>query len=314
MTLRSSTDLGIEQAAPNGDARGVPRIFICDDDNHYRALLRVVLEGQHEIVGEARTGRECVDVVAGTGAEVILLDVNMPVMDGLQALPLIRELVPDAKVIGLSTGRPEDTEQPFLAAGGDGYIEKPRDITKLHGHLRAALEGREGDNIRLVEELCRLDRADRREEIFAHYAPEVEFVPYFGGGLTLRGVDQIKGYIESLPEGTRSGKTEVAQILATGDDVVVLGVAGITDGSGAVRRFPIGSVITVRDGLVSAIRMYSAWDDARRAAGLAAGTEPAAKRTYRLRPLFMVTDWARRLIIRLGAAGRATVVAPARAA
>ena len=79
------------------------RAVVIDDTRDIRELLSIVLtrRGMH-VVGEAGDGREGVDVVRSERPDVVLLDLAMPVMDGIEALPLIRALVPDARIIVLS--------------------------------------------------------------------------------------------------------------------------------------------------------------------------------------------------------------------
>src|SRR5437764_28371 len=104
------------------------RLFLCDPEANYRALVRTVLDGIHQIVGEASDARTCIELVGEAAPDVVLLEVDLPGMDGLEALPLISERAPLAKVVALSTGFADFYEQRFLDAGGYAYIEKPRDI------------------------------------------------------------------------------------------------------------------------------------------------------------------------------------------
>jgi DNA-binding NarL/FixJ family response regulator len=120
----------------------MPRVFLCDDESHYRSLVRVVLRGaggEFEVVGEAADGRECIALAVPLRPDIILLDVNMPGMGGIEALPRLRALLPETKIIALTTAWAEPWEKRFLDAGGDGYIEKPRNAMALPGLLRAAL-------------------------------------------------------------------------------------------------------------------------------------------------------------------------------
>jgi DNA-binding NarL/FixJ family response regulator len=76
------------------------RVVVIDDTIDIRELLRVALSrGGMEVVGEARDGQEGIDVVREERPDVVMLDLAMPVMDGVEALPHIRELVPDAQII-----------------------------------------------------------------------------------------------------------------------------------------------------------------------------------------------------------------------
>ena len=76
-------------------------VLLADDVEDVRYLFRVVIEvdGRFEVVGEATTGREAVDLAASLRPDVVLLDLAMPEMGGLEALPLIKAASPATKVI-----------------------------------------------------------------------------------------------------------------------------------------------------------------------------------------------------------------------
>lgn len=118
----------------------MPRIFLCDDQADYRRLLREVLRDELdlEVVGEARDGAECVDEVAGADPDVVLLDLNMPRMHGLDTLPRIRSVAPRAKVFVLTSADAADQECAAMRAGADAYLRKPIDAFELPGMIRAA--------------------------------------------------------------------------------------------------------------------------------------------------------------------------------
>jgi CheY-like chemotaxis protein len=103
-----------------------PRILIVDDAEDIRMLLRLKLanQGFYEVVGEAGDGIEAVDRARELRPDLVLLDMAMPKMDGLQALPLIREALPDVRVIVLSGFNQATLEEEAMAAGADRYVVK----------------------------------------------------------------------------------------------------------------------------------------------------------------------------------------------
>ena len=116
------------------------RLFLCDDNAQYRFLARYVLErAGHEIVGEAADGREAIERAPEANPEVLLLDLNMPGLNGWDALPTLRRLLPRTKLVVLTTGRPTDEHHRVLDAGADGFIVKPPRITALEDELEASL-------------------------------------------------------------------------------------------------------------------------------------------------------------------------------
>lgn len=119
------------------------RLFLCDDNPNYRKLARIALEkAGHEIVGEAGSAAEAIESAPRAGADVLLLDLNMPGMSGLEALPHLRDAVPSASIVILTTGQAPDDRRRALGAGADGYIVKPERLFTLGDELDAALASR----------------------------------------------------------------------------------------------------------------------------------------------------------------------------
>jgi two-component system chemotaxis response regulator CheY len=115
------------------------RLFICDDNAGYRTLSRMVLEDGHEVVGEAQDGLEAIERAPAAGPDVLLLDLNMPRLGGMEALPRLRALLPEAKIVILTTGRSPDERRRALDAGADGFIVKPESVFELPGELGRVL-------------------------------------------------------------------------------------------------------------------------------------------------------------------------------
>lgn len=103
-----------------------PRVLIVDDADDIRMLLRLKLakHGVYDVVGEASDGFDAVEKARALQPDLVLLDMAMPRMDGLQALPLIREAVPNVRVIVLSGFNRATLEQEAMAAGADRYVVK----------------------------------------------------------------------------------------------------------------------------------------------------------------------------------------------
>jgi DNA-binding NarL/FixJ family response regulator len=115
------------------EAVGSLRTVLVDDVEDLRALLRVLLaqDGRFDIVGEATNGEEAIDVVGRLQPDVVVLDLAMPIMDGLTALPALRKAAPNARIVVLSGLPIEDSGPAAVDAGAVGYIEKGRDIPSL---------------------------------------------------------------------------------------------------------------------------------------------------------------------------------------
>jgi signal transduction histidine kinase len=101
------------------------RVLVVDDTPALRALTRVVLEGTgFDVVGEAGDGLMGVNLATELVPDLVLLDLAMPVMDGLEALPRLREAVPEARVVIVSGFERRAMESQVLEAGADAYLQK----------------------------------------------------------------------------------------------------------------------------------------------------------------------------------------------
>jgi DNA-binding NarL/FixJ family response regulator len=109
------------------------RTLLVDDVEDFRVLLRVLMEqdGRFDVVGEAGDGSQALALATELSPDVVVLDLAMPVMDGLTALPALRAAVPAVRVVVLS-GFPTDEMGPAAEqAGAVGYLEKGRNPTGL---------------------------------------------------------------------------------------------------------------------------------------------------------------------------------------
>jgi len=102
------------------------RVVIADDASAMRALLRRMLEdtAAFEIVGEAGDGAEAVEMTGAFHPDLVVLDLSMPVMDGLSAIPAIRRISPLTRIVVLSALEPERVREQAMASGADAFIEK----------------------------------------------------------------------------------------------------------------------------------------------------------------------------------------------
>jgi DNA-binding NarL/FixJ family response regulator len=112
---------------------GALRTVLVDDVEDLRALLRVLLlqDGRFEIVGEASNGQEAIELARRLQPDVVVLDLAMPIMDGLTALPGLREAAPQTRTVVLSGLPVEEMGTAASDAGAVGYLEKGRDIPSL---------------------------------------------------------------------------------------------------------------------------------------------------------------------------------------
>lgn len=109
------------------------RVLIVDDAEDLRTLLRFRLQKESwaHVVGEAEDGVDAVEQAGLLQPDLVILDVAMPRMDGLEALPLIREAAPGVKVIVLSGFNAATLAQSAGAAGADHYLVKGGPLAEL---------------------------------------------------------------------------------------------------------------------------------------------------------------------------------------
>ncbi|MEV0275808.1 response regulator transcription factor [Streptomyces sp. NPDC050610] len=119
------------------------RVLITDDEPLIRAGIRMILDSADDIdvVAEAGDGRDAVELARAHRADVILLDIQMPVMDGLTALTELRRARPDARVLILTTFGEQENVLRALSSGSAGFLLKDSAPAELIGAVRAAAAG-----------------------------------------------------------------------------------------------------------------------------------------------------------------------------
>jgi DNA-binding NarL/FixJ family response regulator len=128
------------------------RVLIADDHRLVSLGLRMVMErAGMDVVGEAATGRVAVEMAEKLHPDVVLLDILMPDMDGLQALGAIRSAVPGASIIIITAYARPDFLARAVAMGAAGYITKDEDPAKIPLAVRAVVDGEAIVNRDLLE-------------------------------------------------------------------------------------------------------------------------------------------------------------------
>ncbi len=113
-------------------------ILVVDDEPQIRRVMRTTLSSQGYVITEAKTGEEALELMRKERPDLILLDVNMPGMGGLEACREIRR-ASDAPIIMLTIRNAERDKVAALDAGADDYVVKPFGIEELLARIRAAL-------------------------------------------------------------------------------------------------------------------------------------------------------------------------------
>jgi two-component system chemotaxis response regulator CheY len=101
------------------------RVLVVDDSAFMRNLLKQVLAGTHDVVGEAENGVEAVELYRELSPDVVTMDIVMPIRDGIEATAEIKSLDPAATVVMCTSVGQEEKMRAAVQAGADGYITKP---------------------------------------------------------------------------------------------------------------------------------------------------------------------------------------------
>src|SRR5690349_19049543 len=122
---------------------GQIRVLLADDHDILRDGLRALLSmaGDIEVVGEARTGRETIAEAERLQPDVILMDITMPELDGVEACRRIRQQFPEMRVLFLTMHEAEEYFFRALRAGASGYIVKRTVAADLMAAIRAVARG-----------------------------------------------------------------------------------------------------------------------------------------------------------------------------
>ena len=109
-------------------------VLLVDDHPMMRQLLRQMVETYADltIVGEAENGEDAVTQAAALQPSVVLIDVHLPAMSGIQATKLIKVLSPSSAVIGLTAGAPGESKQTMIGAGAAAVIDKAEVLESLY--------------------------------------------------------------------------------------------------------------------------------------------------------------------------------------
>jgi DNA-binding NarL/FixJ family response regulator len=118
-------------------------IMVVDDHALFRRGLISLLDEMPEfvVVGEAANGQEAVDNIQRLAPDLLLLDINMPVLDGIQALAAIRKHLPEQKILMLTISQNDDDLIDAIVAGANGYLLKNTEPETLRTTIQQVMEG-----------------------------------------------------------------------------------------------------------------------------------------------------------------------------
>ncbi len=119
------------------------RILICDDQDMIREGLTLILNSnaEFEVVGAAEDGAQAIDLVEQSAPDLVLIDLKMPIMDGIQATESIKRRFPQVKVLVLTTHSDDEWLFDAIRSGANGYLLKDAPSEDLFKAIRSAMAG-----------------------------------------------------------------------------------------------------------------------------------------------------------------------------
>jgi DNA-binding NarL/FixJ family response regulator len=184
------------------------RIVIADDHAVVRQGLNMFLslDPDLEIVGEGVNGQQAVDLVKELSPDVVLMDLLMPVMDGIEATKIIRSQYPDTEVIALTSILENTSITGAIRAGAIGYLLKDSEADELRRAIKAAAAGQVQLSPQAAERLMREIRAPDSPEKLTDRETDVLRLLALG--------KSNKQIARELSVGDTTVKTHVSNILA----------------------------------------------------------------------------------------------------
>jgi len=189
------------------------RILLSDDHPLFRSGMKLLLQRQKdiEVVGEASDGAECVKLAKKLKPDMILLDLNMEGVDGLEALPLLKKEIPEACVLMLTVSEDANDLVEALKLGASGYLLKNIDTEFLLDSIRRAANGESVMSPQMAANLANAIRSEKK------MAEEKADVPHLS--------PRESQIIQLIAKG--SSNKEIARSLDIAESTVKIHVQGI---------------------------------------------------------------------------------------
>jgi two-component system, NtrC family, response regulator PilR len=116
------------------------KLLIVDDEQSYRQLLTLVFDGENHSIRTAMNGREAMELLREEAADVIITDVKMPDMNGIELLRAARELLPDVGIVLMTAFATVETAREAFKLGADDFVQKPFDVEELKIIVKKSLD------------------------------------------------------------------------------------------------------------------------------------------------------------------------------
>jgi CheY-like chemotaxis protein len=211
------------------------RVFLVDDVRELRRLVRLVLEEDPgiEIVGEASDGREGVEGVGRAQPDVVLLDLSMPDMDGLEAIPLMRERAPDARIVVLSGHEAGRVSLEALQQGATRYVNKGADLAAIRAAVRevAGLERPfAGERFGIVHRMWTRFLSGDFDGLLSEADPDAVWQPC--DGPEMRSAHELRAFFDELRASGRAVEPRAYAVEPHGGGLMVSGTVAVRGAGG----------------------------------------------------------------------------------
>ncbi len=217
------------------------RVLIADDQELFAAGVRIILEahgsGEIEVVGIAADGRQAVDMVERDPPDLVLMDVRMPVMDGVEATRLIHERHPEVRILILTTFDDDDYVHTALGGGAVGYLLKNLQPDELVSAVRAAYRGTFLVSPAVGRKLVRQahEGASRAGQSDAHYHGELNFLRAHFRTLSKREAEVLSLILQDLDNREIAERLGIAEQTVKNYTSIVYEKLDVTDRIHAIR-------------------------------------------------------------------------------
>lgn len=117
------------------------RVLLADDHANMRGMVNGILDAHFEVVGEVADGKSLIEAALELNPDVIVTDISMPIMNGIEAVKKLKEYGCRSRIIFLTVHSSQDFVQACLEAGASGHVVKAQMASDLLEAIRAALAG-----------------------------------------------------------------------------------------------------------------------------------------------------------------------------
>jgi DNA-binding NarL/FixJ family response regulator len=244
------------------------RVVLVDDVPELRLLVRLTLEEEPgiEVVGEASNGRDGIAVVKETNPDLVLLDLSMPDMDGLEAIPLMRENAPNARIVVLSGHEAGRVSLEALDQGASRYINKASGLEAIPQVVREVAEldpPFTDERFGVVRTMWEAFLDGQIDRVLENAKADARWRPYIANGRECRSRAEITAFLQELLKQGRIVDPRAYGVEPKGSGMVVLGTLEIRGPQG-LDETPVYWAFCFSGDLVSMAAGFESREDALR--------------------------------------------------